>query len=522
MTARGNLGAASGALLVGVVLSVLADPDAAPGHSPTEQVIPRTWDEAALVDYEVPPPDPSIHPEFISAEYYYGIRERVIHQTYPVYRPDAEPVGYLDSIEALGPRSVLDTDTIDTEDEWIRAGELVFESPQIFFHLSVGGPTEAFFAPAMEAAGFPSTPDGTFPWVRYVVTEDGLALGVGGCANCHTRLMPDGSVIKGAQGNFDFDGLMSGLASAAGPQLGPILVRMISHEQFAAPWIDHESQDVLNAITPTLDSIYRDAIPPGVLTRQGTNYLYPSRIPDLRGVRDMRYLDATGLVQHRDIGDLMRYAAFNQFADHLTRYGDFVPSLGAGNGVELPPPLEVDSPFHGPFTRFTDAQAFALARYLYSLDPVPSPHEFDAETLALGERVFIEQGCVSCHTPPLYTNNTLTPALGFTPPDDHYDRFDLFDISVETDPGLALYTRRGTGYYKVPSLRGLWYRTPLMHDGSLTTLEELLDPARLRSDWVRTGFKPYGAERAAVPGHPFGLELDRAAKEALISYLLTL
>ena len=94
--------------------------------------------------------------------------------------------------------------------------------------------------------------------------------------------------------------------------------------------------------------------------------------------------------------------------------------------------------------------------------------------------------------------------------------------AIETDPGLAMYTRRGTGYYKVPSLRGLWYRSPLLHDGSVTTLEELLDPARLRDDWVRTGFKPYGADRAAVPGHPFGLELDERSRAALISYLLTL
>jgi hypothetical protein len=36
----------------------------------------------------------------------------------------------------------------------------------------------------------------------------------------------------------------------------------------------------------------------------------------------------------------------------------------------------------------------------------------------------------------------------------------LHDIhmSVDTDPGLALSTRNGTGYYKVPSLKGVWYR----------------------------------------------------------------
>lgn len=485
------------------------------------QEIPRAWDPEALVDYEVPPPDPDVHPEFISPDYYYALQERVIHETYPVYHPDREPPGYLDSLSALGPRSALDTDTLETEEEWIRAGELVFDSPQLFFLLDAGGPIDAFLAPAMAAADFPTDEEGVYPWVRYVVTDQGLAMGVAHCGNCHTRLMDDGSVVKGAQGNFDFDGLMARLPTAAGPQLGSFLVGAISQEQFGAPWIDHPSQDVLNGITPAQDSVFREGIPPGVLTRQGTNYLYPARIPDLRGVRNRRYLDATGLAQHRGIGDLMRYAAFNQFADHLTRFGDFVPSLGNDAGP-LPPPAEVRSAFNGTFTRFTDAQAYALARYLYSLEPLPSPHQFEGETLALGERVFIEEGCITCHSPPDYTNNTLTPALGFVPPDEHYDRYDLFDVSVETDPGLALYTRRGTGYYKVPSLRGLWYRSPLLHDGSITTLEELLDPARLRGDWVRTGFRPYGEARAAVPGHPFGLELDPEAKAALISYLLTL
>jgi len=63
-----------------------------------------------------------------------------------------------------------------------------------------------------------------------------------------------------------------------------------------------------------------------------------------------------------------------------------------------------------------------------------------------------------CHTPPLYTNNKLTLAKGFTPPEDKPESLDVLPISVGTDPGLALATRKGTGYYKVPSLKGLWYQ----------------------------------------------------------------
>lgn len=35
---------------------------------------------------------------------------------------------------------------------------------------------------------------------------------------------------------------------------------------------------------------------------------------------------------------------------------------------------------------------------------------------------------------------------------------DILGMSVGTDPDLTLKTKRGTGYYKVPSLKGVWYR----------------------------------------------------------------
>ena len=175
---------------------------------------------------------------------------------------------------------------------------------------------------------------------------------------------------------------------------------------------------------------------------------------------------------------------------------------------------------NGRFTRFTDAQAWALARYLYSLDPLPSPYHPDHETMALGEKVFIEEGCISCHTPPDYTNGMLTPATGFEPTEEDYARYPIFDVSVGTDPGLTMTTRRGTGYYVVPSLRGLWYRDKLFHDGSLS-LEQVFDPDRLQDDFVPYGFHGTSPTRA-VPGHPFGFELTPKEKDALIAYLKTL
>ena len=95
-------------------------------------------------------------------------------------------------------------------------------------------------------------------------------------------------------------------------------------------------------------------------------------------------------------------------------------------------------------------------------------------------------------------------------------------LSVGTEPNLALKTRRGTGYYKVPSLRGVWYRGMFGHSGWCATLEDWFDPQRLRDDYVPTGFKPYGMKTYAVKGHPFGLDLSSEDRNALIAFLKTL
>jgi len=64
-----------------------------------------------------------------------------------------------------------------------------------------------------------------------------------------------------------------------------------------------------------------------------------------------------------------------------------------------------------------------------------------------GQKIFVREGCPACHAPPLYTNNKLTLAKGFTPPPDKPTSLDVLPLSVGPDPGLALATRKGTGYY---------------------------------------------------------------------------
>ena len=86
-------------------------------------------------------------------------------------------------------------------------------------------------------------------------------------------------------------------------------------------------------------------------------------------------------------------------------------------------------------------------------------------------------------------------------------------------PTLAIETRRGTGFYKVLSLRGVCYRNAFGHGGQAETLEEWFDPARLNDDYVPKGFH---MGPGPIKGHEFGLKLAADDRQALIAFLRSL
>lgn len=473
-------------------------------------VIPKTWDDEAIRTLEVPLAEPSASPAHVRSDYYYRIAVRPIYKTYIVYHPEKEPPGYMDWLKQGEPEIVFDASKLKTEADWIKAGETVFDAP-VAFGLRVGNTISDMRDPGWYGKyGVRVTKDGKMPFYVYVVRKKGeVELGGFGCATCHTRVMDDGTVIKGAQGNFTVDAAFAPALLRAGVEPA----RRLERGFFAAPWLRPDPQ--ARAAELPLEEIIamHAAIPAGVMTRQGTSPFYPPQIPDLIGLKDRLYFDHTGLVRHRGVGDVMRYAALNQGADDFAQYGDFRPIEVFFGRLPEPTDPRLD--------RYSDEQLYALALYLYSLPPPPNPNKFGA-VARRGKKVFEREGCAMCHTPPLYTNNMLTPVEGFTPPEDHLKKFHILAVTLGTDPNLALTTRRGTGYYKVPSLKGVWYRSMFEHNGSCATLEDWFDPRRQRDDYVPTGFKGYGVKNRAVKGHPFGLELSPEDKKALIAFLKTL
>ena len=204
---------------------------------------------------------------------------------------------------------------------------------------------------------------------------------------------------------------------------------------------------------------------PGRLDVTTSTGLEPARITDLRPVRFQANLQQDATLRMRGRTTL------------AIRIETLVIT---SNGQALRPPRVV---------------ALALAAYLMSLGAaLPSP-EVAANAWPAGARVFSER-CASCHAPPAFSG----PAVPLE--------------VVGTEPSLGLSAERGTGTYRVPSLRGVATRGPLLHDGTLPSLAAMFDPTR--TDAAFTGAL-HGV--AGVAGHLDGLDLPAAERSALLAYL---
>ena len=299
-------------------------------------------------------------------------------------------------------------------------------------------------------------PDGALAMYRWVITPQGIGLGITACSSCHTRDLDNGTAIAGA-------GLAQRITDALLDRMVDQLLRtsysgdrpeMALYRQFGVPWNRDDIHEKLKSMPGAEIARLFDAQIPGVSDRVNGSPYYITKIPDLIGIRDRKYIDHTATHQHPGGSGSDGYAALVDYSDSM----DFGSHRMLSEAQRTIP------------VRWPDKVLYALAQYIYSLQPPPNPNRRD-ELAAEGEKVFKRVGCAGCHTRPLYTNNKLTVALGFKPADDHPLRADIIPVSVGTDTNLALRTRKGTGLYEVPSLKGVWYRGLYGHDGAVANLE---------------------------------------------------
>ena len=510
------------AVLISFGLIVCFDSQAQQTESSFTPTIPKTWDEAALADWVTPVAGLNVRPTHITAKEYYAAPVENL-RTYPFYFPGREPEGYWESLRRIGPKPLIEPEKLKNEADWIEAGRRVFEeaaTPQLYTFdpkLIAQARSREF----MEQQGATAFPDGTLDALRWAPTKQGVALSILSCGACHVLNRSDGARVPGAPRlaevsrtrPYKFRSVLASYLESPNRVLTgapPFFMGgdrgMWLYQAYGVPWLKDDPNQRLKDFT---DAEYEELVlaqrRAGAIARWNGSLLYPAKIPDLIGIKDRKYLDHTGTHLHRGVGDLMRYAAQVSFAE-MADFGPYHMLYADTKRVQ---------------TRLPDEALYALALYIYSLKPPPNPNPFDEKAKA-GEKIFAREGCATCHTPPLYTNNKLTLAEGFTPPKDAPATLEILPMSVGTDPGLALNTRKGTGYYKVPSLKGVWYRGHFLHDGSAPSLEEMFDPDRLKETHKPGGWNLPGAETRAIKGHEFGLRLSAEERAELIAFLRTL
>ncbi len=203
-----------------------------------------------------------------------------------------------------------------------------------------------------------------------------------------------------------------------------------------------------------------------------------------------------------------------------------------------------------------------IEEWLWDLKPPPYPKPVDQAKAARGKRVYTEY-CADCHG--MQEDGTYLYDTG------RFKRLGTVEplADIGTDPGrlnsysemLALnqntlyagypwrftHFRKTDGYANMP-LDGLWLRAPYLHNGSVPTLRDLLEPAARRPvvfyrgydvyDWKRVGFvsdvpreknrtffrfdtREEGNANTGHEGEEYGTLLSPEDKDALVEYMKT-
>ncbi|MBO0726617.1 MAG: hypothetical protein J2P52_13525 [Blastocatellia bacterium] len=285
---------------------------------PAASEVPKTWDEAALAEWVTPVAGLNTRPTHISAKEYYAMPVENL-RTYPVYYPGREPEGYWDMLQRVGPQPLIEPEKLKTEADWIEAGRRVFDELD---HLPLRVWDPSFITAARNRDTFDSArveplPDGVIFGARWVPTAKGVALSFSNCANCHLAYLRDWTRVPGAPTFAGQRTIPAALARAAHtanrvvPTAVPFRMSdepfgMWLYREFGVPWAKEDEHERLKTMTTTEWAAYAAAgVRGGAPSRWNGSLLYPAKAPDLIGLKERKYLDATATHLHRGVGDLI-------------------------------------------------------------------------------------------------------------------------------------------------------------------------------------------------------------------------
>lgn len=198
-----------------------------------------------------------------------------------------------------------------------------------------------------------------------------------------------------------------------------------------------------------------------------------------------------------------------------------------------------------------------IEEWLLDAAPPPFPFPIDQEKAKAGAPLYY-QYCASCHGKSGQDFSAPDPKhdyVGFVTPikevgtdRHHYDSY-TYDCATVQNMNYAgtkyrfTHFRKTAGYANAP-LDGIWLRAPYLHNGSVPTLRDLLDPPEDRPkkfyrgydviDPVKVGYQSVARENGRSfdefdtttetrgnGGHLWGTKLDPAQKDAIVEYMKT-
>ena len=230
------------------------------------------------------------------------------------------------------------------------------------------------------------------------------------------------------------------------------------------------------------------------------------------------------------------------------KHGLYATGMGRGDQVRHMMNMTVFSADSVAEAQAIDAMFVDVAAFLRSIEPPKYPGPIDASLATQGEQVFMST-CATCHG--TYGAKETYPNL-------------LFPVTaIGTDPELAqkqwvtsaavdwfassFYGSGGAAMleplpgYVAPPLDGIWATAPFFHNGSVPTLEGVLDSTKRPETWrssfgdddydldavgwkTATGIDVYSTLLPGLSngGHTFGDALSGDDRRALLEYLKTL
>jgi mono/diheme cytochrome c family protein len=197
-----------------------------------------------------------------------------------------------------------------------------------------------------------------------------------------------------------------------------------------------------------------------------------------------------------------------------------------------------------------DDDPSSLARvqnYISAVRPPAYPFAVDQKAAQQGRAIF-DAACAACHAPGGSRAGTVIPIAELGTDRLRLDAWTANDANAYNALGdgrdwkFSAF-RKTDGYVAVP-LDGVWLRAPYLHNGSVPSLADLLEPPERRPrefwrgydvyDQANVGFVSSGSEARRIgtlhdvakpgnshAGHQYGTELPAESKRALLEFLKT-